>query len=101
MDVMAAFPRSLFSESEMEVTRWFAGRLGASRLPSVQEVKNHRHTVLEVAGASPTLFEGKLGHVYSMLDLNTILQHVSPSYSLDNIWYMLISAQSYRNLLIP
>ncbi|KAF7975494.1 hypothetical protein HWV62_9415 [Athelia sp. TMB] len=75
MDVMTAFPRSLFSESEMEVTRWFARRLGASDVPSVQQVKNHRHEVLAVAGASPKLLEGNLGHVYSMLDLATILRH--------------------------
>jgi hypothetical protein len=61
----------------MEVTRWFAGRLGAPNLPSVQQVKNHRQEVLKVAGASPILFEGKLGHFYSMLDISTILQHVS------------------------
>lgn len=77
MDVMTAFPRSLFSESEMEVTRWFASRLGASCVPSVRQVKDHRHEVLTVAGASPTLREGKLGHVYSMLDLATLLKHVS------------------------
>lgn len=76
MDVMTAFPRSLFSESEMEVTRWFALRLGASRVPSVRQVKDHRRAVLTVAGASPTLHEGKLGHVYSMLDLATLLKHV-------------------------
>lgn len=76
MDIMTAFPRSLFSESEMEVTRWFARWLGVSHVPSVQQVKNHCHEVLAVAGASPTLYEGEIGHVYSMLDLATILRHV-------------------------
>lgn len=76
MDTMSAFPRSLFSESEMEVTRWFAARLGAGEVPSVQQVKNHRKGVLAAAGVSPTLREGKLGHVYSMLDFSAILKHV-------------------------
>lgn len=77
MDVMVAFPRALFSESEMQVTRWFAARLGVANIPTVDEVKNHRPEILRVAGASPTLHEGQLGHIYSMLDLSTILQHVS------------------------
>lgn len=96
MDIMTAFPRSLFSESEMEVTLWFARRLGVNRVPSVQQVKNHRHEVLAVAGASPILHEGNIGHVYSMLDLATILRHVSVRFAENRC---LFTQLRHRNLL--
>lgn len=97
MDVMTAFPRSLFSQSEMEVARWFAARLGSSRVPSVQQVTNHRHEVLAVAGASPTLFEGKLAHHYSMLDLGTILKHVRILYAANHRAPAYFSTQEFSN----
>ena len=51
LDVMTAFPRAMFGDSELEVTRWFASKLGVSNLPTVKQVKDHRPRVLNAAGA--------------------------------------------------
>ncbi|KAJ7937907.1 hypothetical protein B0H13DRAFT_1580720, partial [Mycena leptocephala] len=56
-------PRSVFSEPELDATRWFAAKCGVEDLPSVDQVKNHRKKILEQCGTNPTIMEGKLGNV--------------------------------------
>ncbi|KAI0669224.1 hypothetical protein C8Q78DRAFT_1042302 [Trametes maxima] len=75
LDVTGAFPRSLFSESEMRGTRWVAGRSGARRLPSIRQVKTSRRKVMTVAGTSPQHHHGRCGHLYATADLPTIIKH--------------------------
>lgn len=60
---MGAFPRSVFSESELEAVRWFATKQGISDLPSVRVVKGHRSEILNVAGVSTETIEGGLGNL--------------------------------------
>jgi hypothetical protein len=73
---MTAFPRSVFSEPELDATRWFAQKCGVENIPSVAEVKAHRPSVLEQCGANPTTINGRLGDVFSVLDLKKILADV-------------------------
>ncbi|KAI0739792.1 hypothetical protein C8Q80DRAFT_1357527 [Daedaleopsis nitida] len=75
MDVMGAFPRALFSESELTAARWLAGRMGSIHLPSIRKIKLTREAVLRVAGVNPRLFKGKCGHLYAVNDLSTIIAH--------------------------
>ncbi|KAI0362301.1 hypothetical protein OH77DRAFT_1389783, partial [Trametes cingulata] len=75
LDVTGAFPRSLFSESELRGTRWVAAKSGSRSLPSVRQVKNSREKVLAVAGTSPRHHSGRCGHLYATADLPTIIEH--------------------------
>ncbi|KAG5634225.1 hypothetical protein H0H81_002803 [Sphagnurus paluster] len=75
LDIMAAFPRSVFSESELEATRWFASKVGGVNLPTIREVKLHRKNVLATCGADPEQKNGSLGNLFSILDFNKILAH--------------------------
>lgn len=73
---MTAFPRSVFSEPELDATLWFTSKCGVNNLPSVRQVKSHRSRVLEACGATPHTTEGRLGNLFSVLDLGKILAHV-------------------------
>ncbi|KAF9030139.1 hypothetical protein BDZ89DRAFT_1245386 [Hymenopellis radicata] len=76
LDVMTAFPRAVFSEPEMDITRWYAKQCGVEKeLPTVRQVKLHRETLLRVAGANPTLQVGAFGNHFSTLDIREILAH--------------------------
>ncbi|KAJ7278158.1 hypothetical protein C8J57DRAFT_1126069, partial [Mycena rebaudengoi] len=72
---MTAFPRSVFSESELEATRWFASKCGAENLPHIRTVKRHRTQILDLCGANVTSVEGRLGNTFAVLDLEKILAH--------------------------
>lgn len=73
---MTAFPRSVFSEPELDATRWFASKCGVDSLPSVGQVKDHRNKILEQCGTKPNITEGKLGNIFSVLGLGKVLAHV-------------------------
>ncbi|KAH9941368.1 hypothetical protein B0H21DRAFT_710651 [Amylocystis lapponica] len=60
MDIMGVFPRALFSESELEATKWFAERNGASGLPDIKAVKRQRDRVLQAASLKPMTHEGPM-----------------------------------------
>ena len=78
LDILGAFPRSLFSESELDAALWLARRLGVEgQLPSVHQVKSHRPNILQVAGLDTKMTEGKLGNWYAFNDVARILEHVS------------------------
>lgn len=79
IDIMSAFPRSLFSESELDAARWFAEKLGVGRsLPSVREVKIHRDMVMATAGVRSTMYKSAHGNLYTFNDLSEIIAHVCP-----------------------
>ncbi|KAI0353117.1 hypothetical protein OH77DRAFT_1522874 [Trametes cingulata] len=75
LDTLGAFPRSLFSESELEGVRWFANANGVRDLPSVKSVKRGRTGVTDVAGSHPQLFTSSMNNMFVMADLATILRH--------------------------
>ncbi|KAJ7432037.1 hypothetical protein FB451DRAFT_984978, partial [Mycena latifolia] len=74
LDIMTAFPRSVFSEPELEATRWFASKCGVDKLPHIRQVKRHRSTVLNLCGASVKTIDGQLGNSFATLDLGKILR---------------------------
>ncbi|KAJ3559218.1 hypothetical protein NM688_g473 [Phlebia brevispora] len=75
LDILGAFPRSMFSETELEVTRWFAENLGITNLPSVKQVKDHRERILAVAGAAPKVIRSELGNLYAHNSIKVLLEH--------------------------
>ncbi|KAH9851930.1 hypothetical protein C2E23DRAFT_780036 [Lenzites betulinus] len=75
LDTTGAFPRSLFSESEMNAVRWYASKNGAQRLPTIRQVKLARERVLNVAGVDPRTHSGQCGHLYTTTDLNKLIAH--------------------------
>ena len=74
---MGAFPRALFSESELEAARWLAQKTSSQHLPTIRQVKHARQTVLQIAGLNPHSQASQLGHQYTVEDFETIIQHVS------------------------
>ena len=74
---MAAFPRSLFSDMELEVSRWMATQLGVHDMPTVREVRNHREQVRQVAGVPSTSVTSGHGNVYTHNSVEDIIRHVS------------------------
>lgn len=81
LDVLGGFPRAMFSESELEATRWFGHSNGLSNLPSVKTVKHDRKGIVDVAGTCPRMFTSAMGNMYTMADLGSIIQHVSGAIS--------------------
>ncbi|TFK70456.1 hypothetical protein BDN72DRAFT_838978 [Pluteus cervinus] len=73
IDVMAAFPRSVFSETELDATRWFAMKCGVVNLPTIRQVKSHRPKLQAYCGVKPTLKKGSLGNLYTIIDLGRVL----------------------------
>ncbi|KAJ6484648.1 hypothetical protein C8R45DRAFT_1147453 [Mycena sanguinolenta] len=70
---MTAFPRSVFSESELDATRWFASKCGVQDLPPIRQVKRHRSKILDLCGANLKSVNGRLGNTFAILDLGKIL----------------------------
>ncbi|KAJ6614052.1 hypothetical protein B0H10DRAFT_1648896, partial [Mycena sp. CBHHK59/15] len=65
-------PRSCFSEKELNATRWYARKNGVS---SIKQVKNHRKSILNVAGLDTVLIDGELGNCFAVNDWHKIIQH--------------------------
>jgi hypothetical protein len=76
LDLLDAFPRSQFSESQIESFRLFYELCGRASLPTIDMIKNHRDVLQEIAGACPVTHEGALGNHYTMATLAVILRHV-------------------------
>ncbi|KAJ7246761.1 hypothetical protein C8J57DRAFT_726125 [Mycena rebaudengoi] len=75
LDIMGGFPRSCFSEKELNATRWYAKKNGVAGQPSIRQVKNHRSSILNIAGISTKLMDGKLGNIFAINDWIKILEH--------------------------
>ncbi|KAI0260095.1 hypothetical protein BC834DRAFT_973700 [Gloeopeniophorella convolvens] len=75
MDVMNAFPRTMFSESQLGLVRWAMTQLGVPEMPSVQSTKRQRDSVLRWAGNAPMEATSTHGNLYSAASLSHILAH--------------------------
>ncbi|KAJ3542935.1 hypothetical protein NM688_g5919 [Phlebia brevispora] len=75
LDVLSAFPRGSFSEAEMEITRWFASRLGVSNIPTVRTVKHRRELIRTLAGTKPRLLKSRIGNLYCKATIAQIIAH--------------------------
>ncbi|KAJ7884797.1 hypothetical protein B0H14DRAFT_2564195 [Mycena olivaceomarginata] len=75
LDLMSGFPRACFSEKELNATQWYAKKNGVSLQPTIKQVKNHRQSILNVAGLERKLIDGKLGNSFAVNDWFKILEH--------------------------
>ncbi|KAG8978953.1 hypothetical protein FRB90_008233, partial [Tulasnella sp. 427] len=75
IDTMSAFPRSVFSQTEMDAMRWFTSKCGINGLPTLSEVQRHRKAILKAAGADTKLVDGDLGNSFALNDFSRILAH--------------------------
>ncbi|KAI0265464.1 hypothetical protein BC834DRAFT_989217, partial [Gloeopeniophorella convolvens] len=76
LDVVGAFPRAVLSEKQLDVARWLAIELGApENLPAVNTVKNHRDSILSVAGSGVDASTSAFGRKYFVSSLASILAH--------------------------
>ncbi|KAJ7038972.1 hypothetical protein C8F04DRAFT_1321658 [Mycena alexandri] len=75
LDLMSGFPRACFSEKELNATRWYAKKNGVSLQPTIKQVKNHRPSILNVAGLDTKLVDGKLGNSFAVNDWFKIIEH--------------------------
>jgi len=82
LDIMTSFPCSVFSKAELNATHWFASKCGVKDLPSVWQVKSHCSNILKYCGTEPSSKMGKMGNVFSILNLAMILADVS--------WHLLL-----------
>jgi hypothetical protein len=76
LDIMNAFPHSVFSEPELEATLWFTSKCGVQNFPTVRQVKSHQDAILGKCGVTPQMVEGKLGHWFALNDFEKIVAHV-------------------------
>nr|VWO97023.1 Uncharacterized protein [Ganoderma boninense] len=81
MSALHAFPRALFSESEIEDVRWFAHANGVPKLPSVKMVEREREDITKIAGAAPQMCTSKMGKVYAMATLAVMLTHATQEFA--------------------
>lgn len=73
---MSAFLRAMFSEQQLDISRWFADLNGVDNLPSIKQVKNHRKEILNAAGLSSHVRDSQLGSLFAHNDFVKILHHV-------------------------
>ena len=76
-DIMAGFPRAVYSEAEMDSTRWFAENFGVKGLLSSKQVKYSREKILKALGYTHVLQKSAMGNLYAELDLRSIIADVS------------------------
>ncbi|KAI0825276.1 hypothetical protein BC628DRAFT_262703 [Trametes gibbosa] len=73
LDVLRHLPRSLFSDSQMEVILWSMDMLGIDHRPSLAVLKSVDQMLQAYCGIDSIRYEGPLGHVYYTNDLAAIL----------------------------
>ncbi|KAL1756891.1 hypothetical protein FB107DRAFT_210543, partial [Schizophyllum commune] len=73
--VLTAFPRSVFSESELSAMRWAALNCGATDVPTAEQIKNTREKIVDFCGAPARMLTGAFGNTFTVLDIATILAH--------------------------
>ncbi|KAL1697796.1 hypothetical protein EV121DRAFT_274849, partial [Schizophyllum commune] len=70
---LSAFPRSMFSERDMDTVIWLARQCGADISHTVNRVNASRDKVTEVYGPECKMHQGALGNPFAMLDFGKIL----------------------------
>ncbi|KAL1669170.1 hypothetical protein GGF50DRAFT_21913, partial [Schizophyllum commune] len=73
--LLTAFPRSVFSTSELSAMRWASMNCGATQVPTVDQIKYSREKISRLCGASASTRVGAMGNTFTVLDLSTIIAH--------------------------
>ncbi|CDO68416.1 hypothetical protein BN946_scf184815.g63 [Trametes cinnabarina] len=73
LDIVRHLPRSLFSDSQMEIILWCLGVLGIDNCPSLFVLKTIDRMLQSHCGIESIRYRGPLGHVYYVNDLSAII----------------------------
>ncbi|KAI0754107.1 hypothetical protein C8Q80DRAFT_346349 [Daedaleopsis nitida] len=73
LDILRHLPRSLFSDSQMEVILWSYAMLGIDNRPSVAMLKTVDELLQAQCGIGSIRYKGPLGHVYYANDMGAIM----------------------------
>lgn len=74
----------------MNITRWYASKLGVQNLPSIRVVKAHRQGIMDLAGSHPRVHRSQLGNIYCKTTIASILSHVCCFYDNMILLYLII-----------
>lgn len=73
---MRHLPRSLISDSQMEIILWSVAMLGIANRPSVAMLKTVDEILQARCGIESIRYQGPLGHVYYANDLGSLMAQV-------------------------
>ncbi|KAJ3718173.1 hypothetical protein C8R42DRAFT_740112, partial [Lentinula raphanica] len=73
-DIFRHVPRSIFSETQMELILWALDAFGVNNAPSVDVMKSVDDYLQSLCGIHTKRYTGALGHVYYMNDLGGIIR---------------------------
>ncbi|KZV61610.1 hypothetical protein PENSPDRAFT_693254 [Peniophora sp. CONT] len=91
-DLLSAFPRVVFSDSELDIVSWYTQKLGVRNLPAAKTLRRHREVILKLAGALLREVTGVHGNHFTCLDLAELIKHevtnpqLRPSKSRSGYW---------------
>ncbi|KAI0040193.1 hypothetical protein FA95DRAFT_912230 [Auriscalpium vulgare] len=73
LDILRHLPRSLFSDSQMEIIRWGLAMFGIDNIPSVSWMKELDSDLQRIYGIRTLRHTGALGHIYYTNSLSDII----------------------------
>jgi hypothetical protein len=76
LDILRHLPRSLFSDAQMDIISWGLRVFGIDDIPSVDVLKELDAELQEIYGINSIQYEGALGHVYYVNNLEEIIAQV-------------------------
>lgn len=85
VDIIKHLPRSLWSESQLEIYLWSLRMFGVNKVPSIQMVKDFEDDLQARCGIKTLRREGKLGNLFYLNDLAGIVSQVKAT-PLPYIW---------------
>lgn len=76
IDIIAHLPRTMFSDTDIEVLLWLLAVNGVKPVPSLRQVKASATLMQSLCGVSVKEYVGKHGHTYYVNSLESIIQLV-------------------------
>ncbi|KAI6148028.1 hypothetical protein BKA82DRAFT_151609, partial [Pisolithus tinctorius] len=73
LDILRHLPRSLFSDSQLQVILWGLSVLGVDNIPSTRTLKDLDNSLQSQYGIPSVRYQGSLGHVYYVNHLPSII----------------------------
>ncbi|KAG8725629.1 hypothetical protein FRC09_000016 [Ceratobasidium sp. 395] len=75
MTSLSAFPRAIFSASEIQILEWFTEKLGVPGVSTLEELRACRKRIADAFGSNPEEKTSELGNIFSHNSLKTIIAH--------------------------
>jgi hypothetical protein len=81
LDLVAHLPRVMFSDLDLEVLIWLLKVNGVRNTPSLRQCKALHELLRHICNFEVKHYMGKLGHLYYINCIQSILKHVSDLFS--------------------